>query len=372
MNSRVIDLTGDSSDIEPARLNIMPRVKRQALKAVGNGPPGKKAEQPPESVELSTALKRAIESMSHDRLKTLVKHYCKSIEPLRNKLEENLLVAGREVVRYHIDSDSENDQNSENESSEEEEEEDGSHNDSDDLDEDKEPRKKFKPIAAADGEMVPKYATCLNCKAEFDVTFNNRGDCRWHSGILAQFLNRLNPSLTCMCEGEKEAYHDDDFWADHDEDCHGDIDNFIDDSDYAEGFKWSCCDELGDNEGCKSTKHKAAVNEIRYPVPVIVSVPESASRKRKAEKEMERPTYARCRNCERRFDVHDNETKSCLHHPRGVDIDNEGEHWCDWDEDCHGDIWSLRDDPDHADGFMWSCCEGPLDDPGCQKRRHEL
>jgi hypothetical protein len=194
MNSRVIDLTGDSSDIEPARLNIMPRVKRQALKAVGNGPPGKKAEEPPESVELSTALKRAIESMSHDRLKTLVKHYCKSIEPLRNKLEENLLVAGREVVRYHIDSDSENDQNSENESSEEEEEqeeeeEDGSHNDSDDLDEDKEPRKKLKPIAAADGEMVPKYATCLNCKAEFDVTFNNRGDCRWHSGILAQFLN---------------------------------------------------------------------------------------------------------------------------------------------------------------------------------------
>ena len=108
MNSRVIDLTGDSSDIEPATLNIMPRVKRQALKAVGNGPPGKKAEEPPESVELSTALKRAIESMSHDRLKTLVKHYCKSIEPLRNKLEENLLVAGQEVVRYHIDSDSEN------------------------------------------------------------------------------------------------------------------------------------------------------------------------------------------------------------------------------------------------------------------------
>ncbi|KAH8778072.1 hypothetical protein BGZ57DRAFT_347927 [Hyaloscypha finlandica] len=299
----------------------MARVQRQALKAVGNGPPGKKAEAPPEPVELSTALKRAIESMSHDRLKALVKHYCKSIEPLRNKLEKKLLVAGREVVRYHIDSDSENDQNSENESSEEEEEANGSYNDSDELDEDKEPRKKLKPIAAADSEMVPKYATCLNCKTEFDVTLNDRGDCRWHSG-------------------EKEAYHDDDFWADHDEDCHGDIDSFIDDFDYAEGFKWSCCDELGDNEGCKSTKHKATVNEIR--------------------------------NCGRRFDVYDNEAKSCLHHPRGVDIDNEGEHWCDWDEDCHGDIWSLRDDPDHADGFMWSCCEGPLDDPGCQRRRHEL
>jgi hypothetical protein len=270
----------------------MARVQRQALKAVGNGPPGKKAEAPLEPVELSTALRRAIESMSHDRLKTLVKHYCKSIEPLRNKLEKNLLVAGREVVRYHIDSDSENDQNSENESSEEEEEEEsnGSYNESDDLDEDKEPRKKLKPIAAADSEMVPKYATCLNCNAEFDVTLNSRGDCGWHSGILAQVLNRLNASLTCMCEGEKEAYHDDDFWADHDEDCHGDIDSFRDDPNYAEGFKWSCCDELGDNEGCKSTKHKSTVNEIRSPVPVIVSVPESASRKRKAENEMERPT----------------------------------------------------------------------------------
>ena len=39
-------------------------------------------------------------------------------------------------------------------------------------------------------------------------------------------------------------------------------------------------------------------------------------------------------------------------------IDDEGEHWCDWDEECYGSISPLVDDPDHADGFMWSCCEG--------------
>lgn len=62
--------------------------------------------------------------------------------------------------------------------------------------------------------------------------------------------------------GKKEYYDDDDFWADHDEDCHGYIDNLVDEPDYAEGFKWSCCDALGNDEGCKSTKHKAEVNII--------------------------------------------------------------------------------------------------------------
>ncbi len=49
---------------------------------------------------------------------------------------------------------------------------------------------------------------------------------------------------------------------------------------------WSCCEEPGDDEGCKSTKHKAHVNEIRNPPPVIVSVPKSLDRKRKAEQQM--------------------------------------------------------------------------------------
>jgi len=39
-------------------------------------------------------------------------------------------------------------------------------------------RKKPKPIAAADEEMVPKSAICLNCKEHFDVDDNERGYCR--------------------------------------------------------------------------------------------------------------------------------------------------------------------------------------------------
>jgi hypothetical protein len=83
--------------------------------------------------------------------------------------------------------------------------------------------------------------------------------------------------------GEKEVDWDGDFWADHDENCHGQIDSFVDDPDYADGFSWSCCNEPGDNEGCKSTKHTAPINQIRYTPPVVVSAPETSGRKRKAE-----------------------------------------------------------------------------------------
>ncbi|KAE9377470.1 hypothetical protein N431DRAFT_434721 [Stipitochalara longipes BDJ] len=192
-----------------------------------------------------------------------VEFYCESLAPLREGLEKELLVSGREVVRYHEDSDSE-DKSCDSESGGEKEDEDDNGSDSD---EERESRTKLKPIAAADDDMVPKYATCLNCKVNFDVTNNERGYCRWHTG-------------------EKEADWDGDFWADHDEDCHGRIDDLIDEPDVAEGFKWSCCQEFGDNEGCKSTRHKAAVNEVRLPPPMVVSVPEPASRKRKAKRQV--------------------------------------------------------------------------------------
>ena len=79
----------------------MPRPKRQPLKVVRNG-----AQAAPKPI-VSDALKKAIDTMDESRLRMWVKHYCESIEPLRTDLEKNLLVKGREVVRYHADSDSE-------------------------------------------------------------------------------------------------------------------------------------------------------------------------------------------------------------------------------------------------------------------------
>lgn len=62
---------------------------------------------------------------------------------------------------------------------------------------------------------------------------------------------------------EKEVDYHSDFWADHDSRCHGKPSSFIDDPFYADGFTWSCCKEAGGDKGCKSTKHKAAVNIVK-------------------------------------------------------------------------------------------------------------
>lgn len=58
--------------------------------------------------------------------------------------------------------------------------------------------------------------------------------------------------------GKREYCDDDGFWDDHDDDCHGDPWDLIDEPDYADGFAWDCCDRKGSEEGCKQTKHKTA------------------------------------------------------------------------------------------------------------------
>jgi hypothetical protein len=128
---------------------------------------------------VSDALKKAIDTMDESRLRTWVKHYCESIEPLRTDLEKSLLVRGSEVVRYHADSDSED-------AEEEDEEEEDSEDESEDGNENGNGNGKDvkPPIAIADDEFTPKFAKCDNCKEEFDVTINEKGDCRWHTGEL--------------------------------------------------------------------------------------------------------------------------------------------------------------------------------------------
>jgi hypothetical protein len=153
----------------------MPRPKRQPLKAVKNGSRAK-TEAASKPV-VSAALKGAIYSVDDVRLRQWIVDKCESIEPLRKCLEESFLVLGKEVVRYHVDCNLEDDEKSENDGSEKDEEDDNG------IDEDGEPSKKIKPIAVADDKMTPRYASCLNCKDEFDVTINEKGDCIWHSGM---------------------------------------------------------------------------------------------------------------------------------------------------------------------------------------------
>ena len=52
-------------------------------------------------------------------------------------------------------------------------------------------------------------------------------------------------------------YYDDDFWADHDENCHGTIDTEDMREEFPDGFQWSCCEQLGTEPGCKRGRHQA-------------------------------------------------------------------------------------------------------------------
>jgi len=132
---------------------------------------------------------------------------------------------------------------------------------------------------------------------------------------------------------------------------------------------WTCCEERGDHEGCKSTKHKADTNVIEQKP--AAPAPTKPSRKRKAEMEIRRPMYAQCENCHERFDIKDNKEESCVYHPGEREADYESEHWIEWEEERDGKISSLVDDPDHAEGFIWSCCEGAGDELGCVEGVHE-
>jgi hypothetical protein len=63
-------------------------------------------------------------------------------------------------------------------------------------------------------------------------------------------------SNSCSDVGETEPDWEGDFWADHDEDCHGKIDSDWARKEYPEGFVYDCCGAPGDDEGCQIDMHR--------------------------------------------------------------------------------------------------------------------
>ncbi len=46
-----------------------------------------------------------------------------------------------------------------------------------------------------------------------------------------------------------------DFWADHDENCHGIIDSRELQEEYPEGYKYECCGQENKTPGCSTGRH---------------------------------------------------------------------------------------------------------------------
>ena len=64
--------------------------------------------------------------------------------------------------------------------------------------------------------------------------------------------------------GNLEVDYQSDYWADHDEDCHGPTDTDWMRKEFPGGFRWDCCDEPGDGEkGCEYAPHEAIAGKRR-------------------------------------------------------------------------------------------------------------
>lgn len=74
----------------------------------------------------------------------------------------------------------------------------------------------------------------------------------WSYSLCTCLDCRLTLSL-----GKLEPDFDSDFWADHDENCHGLIDTDGMREMYPEGFVWTCCEKLGSEPGCHSGLHES-------------------------------------------------------------------------------------------------------------------
>jgi hypothetical protein len=71
---------------------------------------------------------------------------------------------------------------------------------------------------------IGRAAICVNCGTPFNIGDNK--SCIYHDDVLME--DRTG-----------------DFFADHDEDCHGRIDDDSTEAEYPEGHQWVCCEQPG-------------------------------------------------------------------------------------------------------------------------------
>ncbi|KAF2743564.1 hypothetical protein M011DRAFT_480706 [Sporormia fimetaria CBS 119925] len=83
----------------------------------------------------------------------------------------------------------------------------------------------------------PRYETCVQCEAEFDVLSNEDGACVWHPGSLRRDLEQ-----GCWDDCEEHMYEDAEFYL---------IDEV------PEGYEWVCCKRRSNEEGCMKGRHEA-------------------------------------------------------------------------------------------------------------------
>ncbi|KAL2278693.1 hypothetical protein FJTKL_14252 [Diaporthe vaccinii] len=83
------------------------------------------------------------------------------------------------------------------------------------------------------------FFICVRCGESFSEEANDSKASTYHHGRM------------------EIGVDDEDFWADHDEDCGGEIDTEEMREEYPEGFTWNYCDQVGTAPGCTKGHHYA-------------------------------------------------------------------------------------------------------------------
>lgn len=120
--------------------------------------------------------------------------------------------------------------------------------------------KKRKPIST--------LSICVQCDEPFyeDSTEKCRyhyGKSRFYSSPLLSFnvaviiSSKVSIGGLTVGIGELEPDYESDFWADHDENCHGTINTDEMREEFPDGFEWTCCEQLGSAPGCKLGRHES-------------------------------------------------------------------------------------------------------------------
>jgi hypothetical protein len=126
---------------------------------------------------VSDALLQAIDTVDASHFRNVIKHLCSTNSALVQGLRNQLLIAGKDVVRYHADTDSEDAGFSDVGSDENNEDYEARH-------EKVEAAKNLRAINLGDAELTRRFLKCENCKEDFDIGQNERGDCLWHTRTL--------------------------------------------------------------------------------------------------------------------------------------------------------------------------------------------
>jgi hypothetical protein len=153
------------------------------------------------SESISRALRSAISTLSKALLRAEMQKLCALNDMVRHDLERKLFMPGREVVRYHTDTECKDKE----------------------VEASRPQPNAVSPIVVSDDQWAPRYAKCENCKAEFDVTKNSKRSCQWHWGS-RHLPYELIIVLTLV--GAKDVDFDADIWANDDKDIYGDYYSF--------------------------------------------------------------------------------------------------------------------------------------------------